>query len=110
MIWNQRISQKNAIRWIDTSCMVVDCLTKKMSPAILLKLIAESRLSLGPTIEPQLLKLKKQKLRREKKTGIKETGIKGSDIKGNGISGYKVSNGYKEYQNEGQETCTLSTG
>ena len=25
---------ENAVRWIDTSCMVVDCLTKKMNPAI----------------------------------------------------------------------------
>ena len=66
---------ENAVRLIDTSCMVVDCLTKKMSPAILLQLIATSRLSLEPTIESQMLKLKKQKLRREKKTGIKETDI-----------------------------------
>ena len=58
---------ENAVRWIDTSCMVVDCLTKKMNPAILLRLIASSRLSLEPTIESQMLKLKKQKLRREKK-------------------------------------------
>ena len=46
-----------------------------MSPAILLQLIANSRLSLEPTIESQMLKLKKQKLRREKKTGIKEDDI-----------------------------------
>ena len=24
---------ENAVRWIDTSCMVVDCLTKKMKPS-----------------------------------------------------------------------------
>ena len=59
---------ENAIRWIDTSCMVVDCLTKKMNPAVLLKLITTSRLSLEPTVESQMLKLKKQKLRRDKKS------------------------------------------
>ena len=51
---------ENAVRWIDTSCMVVDCLTKKMSPTILLKLIASSRLSLEATVESQMLKLKKR--------------------------------------------------
>ena len=64
---------ENAVRWIDTSCMVVDCLAQKMNPAILLRLVASSRLSLKPTIESQMLKLKKQKLRREKK---------GQEIKG----------------------------
>ena len=58
---------ENAVRWIDTSCMIVDCLTKKMSPAVLLKLIGERKLSLEPTVESQMLKPRKQKLRREKK-------------------------------------------
>ena len=65
---------ENAIRWIDTSCMVVDCLTKKMNPSILMKLITTSRLSLEPTVESQMLKLKKQKQRREKKAKDKVQG------------------------------------
>ena len=58
---------ENAVRWIDTSCMIVDCLTKRMNPCILLQLIATSRLSLAPTVESQMLKLKKQKARKQKK-------------------------------------------
>ena len=58
---------ENAIRWIDTSCMVVDCLTKKMNPGVLLKLIATGRLNLEPTVESQMLKMRKGKLRRNKK-------------------------------------------
>ena len=30
---------ENAVRWIDTSCMVVDCLTKRMKPDVMLKLM-----------------------------------------------------------------------
>ena len=29
---------ENAVRWIDTSAMIVDCLTKKMSPDVMHKL------------------------------------------------------------------------
>ena len=63
---------ENAVRWIDTSCMVVDCLTKKMNPAIVLRLISSIILSFEPTVESQMLKLKKQKLRREKKDQERE--------------------------------------
>ena len=59
---------ENAVRWIDTSCMVVDCLTKKMKPDVMLKLMSNGRLNLKPTPESQLLKLRKQKLRKAKKT------------------------------------------
>ena len=59
---------ENAVRWIDTSCMVVDCLTKRMGPDILLKLMETGRLDLKPTTESQLLKLRKQKQRASKKT------------------------------------------
>ena len=59
---------ENAVRWIDTSCMVVDCLTKKMKPDVMLKLMSKGRLNLKPTPESQLLKLRKQKLRKAKKT------------------------------------------
>ena len=56
----------NAVRWIDTSCMVVDCLTKRMKPDVMLKLMKNGRLDLKPTPESQLLKLRKQKLRKAK--------------------------------------------
>ena len=60
---------ENAIRWIDTSCMVVDCLTKRMKPDVLLNLTTTGTLSLKATPESQLLKLRKQKLRRAKREG-----------------------------------------
>ena len=58
---------ENAVRWIDTSCMVVDCLRKKMKPDVLMRLTETGILYLNPTVESQLLKLRKQKLRKEKK-------------------------------------------
>jgi len=57
---------ENAVRWIDTSCMVVDCLTKRMKPDVMLKLMKDGSLNLRPTPESQLLKLRKQKLRKLK--------------------------------------------
>ena len=54
---------ENAVRWIDTSCMVVDCLTKRMRLDVLVNLIETGILSLKATPESQLLKLRKQKLR-----------------------------------------------
>ena len=57
---------ENAVRWIDTSCMTVDCMTKKMKPDILLTFMKTGRLSLRPTPEHQLRKLRKQKLRAAK--------------------------------------------
>ena len=62
---------ENAVRWIDTSTMVVDCLTKRMGPDILLKLMRSGRLDLKPTAQSQLLKLKKQKQRASKKVTAK---------------------------------------
>ena len=58
---------ENAVRWIDTSCMVVDCLTKKMKPDLMLRLTEQGKLCLRPTVESRMLKLRKQKLRAEKK-------------------------------------------
>ena len=58
---------ENAVRWIDTSCMIVDCLTKRMKPDLTLRLMEQGKLCLKPTAESQLLKLRKQKLRAEKK-------------------------------------------
>ena len=57
----------NTVRWIDTSCMIVDCLTKRMKPTVLLKLMKTGELCLEATAESQLLKMLKQKRRREAK-------------------------------------------
>ena len=59
---------ENAVRWIDISCMVVDCLTKKMKPDVMLKIMNDGILNLRPTPESTLLKLRKQKLRKAKKS------------------------------------------
>ena len=59
---------ENAIRWIDTSCMVVDSLTKKMVAGVLLKLMKSGKLDLNPTVESTLLKMKKAKQRANKKS------------------------------------------
>ncbi len=58
---------ENAVRWIDTSCMIVDCLTKRMKADVLHKVIKEGKLSLKPTPESQLLKMRKAKQREAKK-------------------------------------------
>ena len=58
---------ENAVRWIDTGCMIVDCLTKRMRPDLMVKLMISGRLCLRATPESQLLKLRKQKLRAQKK-------------------------------------------
>ena len=57
---------ENAVRWIDTSCMIVDCLTKKMDPSVLLKVMNEGQISLQPTVESELSKLRKRKGRKAK--------------------------------------------
>jgi len=59
---------ENAVRWIDTSCMVVDCLTKRMRPSQMHRLMDNGQLCLTATPESQLLKLRKQKLRAQKKS------------------------------------------
>ena len=55
------------IRWIDTSTMACDPLTKKMKPDVLWAVFAGS-LDLTPTAESMLVELRKQKIRREKAT------------------------------------------
>ena len=45
---------ENAVRWIDTSCTGVDCLTRKMKPGILLRVTNCGVLTLRPTIECQV--------------------------------------------------------
>jgi hypothetical protein len=64
---------ENAIRWIDTSCMVVDCLTKKMNPDVMLNLLKTGELNLKPTIESQMLKLKKSKMRKQQRATKSDT-------------------------------------
>ena len=49
----------NIVRWIDTSVMIADCLTKKMQPDVMLKLMHSGRLSLEASPESKLLKLRK---------------------------------------------------
>ena len=58
---------ENAVRWIDASCMVVDCLTKGMQPDMMLKLMKTGTICLEATVESQILKLRKQKLRASRK-------------------------------------------
>ena len=67
---------ENAVRWIDTSCMVVDCLTKRMKPDVLLKLMSTGKLELKASDESVLTKMRKQKMRKankEDKTKTAET-------------------------------------
>ena len=54
-----------AIRWIDTSAMPVDCMTKRMKGDVLVRTFA-GELDLRPTPESVLVKLKKSKHRKEK--------------------------------------------
>jgi light-regulated signal transduction histidine kinase (bacteriophytochrome) len=56
---------RNAIRWIDTSAMPVDCMTKRMKPESLIPVL-NGRLDLTPTAASTMLKIRKQKLRRNK--------------------------------------------
>jgi hypothetical protein len=58
---------ENAVRWIDTSTMIVDCLTKRMRPDVLLKFMSSGKLDLKATEESTLSKLRKQKQRAAKK-------------------------------------------
>ena len=57
-----------SIRWVDTSTMACDPLTKRMRPDVLWEVFA-GRLDLTPTPESLLVKFRKQKFRREKRAG-----------------------------------------
>ena len=63
---------ENAVRWIDTSAMIVDCLTKRMDPTVLIRLMRTGTLNLQPTVESELAKLRKQKNRKAKKLAEQE--------------------------------------
>ena len=62
-----------SLRWIDTSTMACDPLTKRMKPEVLWK-VFDGCLDLTPTPESLLIKFRKQKLRR-KKQGEEEEGV-----------------------------------
>ena len=55
--------QPDMVRWIDTSCMVADCLTKRMRSDRLNECVRTCWLDLIPTDESVLCKMKKQKSR-----------------------------------------------
>ena len=54
------------IRWIDTSKMLVDCLTKDMKTNYLRETLKEGIYNIVPTVESEVTKLAKQKYRRMK--------------------------------------------
>ena len=56
---------RQAIRWIDTSAMVVDCMTKKMKADVLIRTF-QGTLDVRPTPESLLTKMRKQKFRQNK--------------------------------------------
>ena len=58
---------EDTVRWIDTTCMVVDCLIKRMRQDLMIRLMDSGVLCLTATAESQLLKLRKQKLRAQRK-------------------------------------------
>ena len=64
---------ENAVRWIDTSCMIVDCLTKKMKPDVMHRLQESGRLSLKATAESVTQKMCKRKSRAAKTASATET-------------------------------------
>ena len=55
--------QPDMVRWIDTSCTVADCLTKRMRSDRLSECLRSSWLDLNPTDESVLCKMRKQKER-----------------------------------------------
>ena len=56
---------RQVIRWIDTSAMVVDCMTKKMKADVLIRTF-QGTLDVRPTPESLLTKMRKQKFRQNK--------------------------------------------
>ena len=68
----------NIIRWIDTSVMIADCLTKRMKATNLWPAM-KGRLSLTPTPESVLTKMRKQKARKKTKEPDPEDGVQEDD-------------------------------
>ncbi len=63
---------ENAVRWIDTSCMVVDCLTKKRSPKAKIDLMDAGYLDLKASAWSTWEKMKEQQNRSLKKQSGRE--------------------------------------
>ena len=64
----------NIVRWIDTSVMIADCLTKRMKATNLWPAM-RGKLSLTPTPESILTKMRKQKARKKTKEPDPEDGV-----------------------------------
>ena len=60
-------NQQDKVRWIDTSTMIADPVTKLMKPTRLIKCLQSGVLSLEPTKEAQMSKLMKKAQRAAKK-------------------------------------------
>ena len=54
-----RAQANNILRWIDTSAMIVDCMTKRMKPDVLIQ-VMDGYIDLTPTPESVLIKSKKK--------------------------------------------------
>jgi hypothetical protein len=74
-LWNyqgnevEHLSDENfhdKIRWIDTSCMLVDCMTKSMNPKLLVEALDTSIIDLRPTAKSTEMKNKKKSQRASK--------------------------------------------
>ena len=80
--------QHDKIRWIDTSAMICDPLTKAGPKGFenrLVDVMCTGALSLEPTVESQMRKLQQQKRRREK-TEEKASSKQAADVKDNDAS------------------------
>ena len=55
-------------RWIDTSVMLADPLTKSMAPDALARTMMTGRLDMRPTAEPLMIKEKNRASRKKEKT------------------------------------------
>ena len=59
-------------RWIDTSTMIADPLSKAMAGEPLLKTLTTGELDLRPTAESLMIKERNRKSRKSKKEGLEE--------------------------------------
>ena len=69
---NLSVDDPDRVRWIDTSAMVADPLTKRMKADRLVETLATGMLSLEPTPEAILAKMAKQKARRKVEDNVGE--------------------------------------
>ena len=74
LLWCVRIrahQKKDYPRWIDTSTMIADPLTKSMDPTRLVNALMTGKLDLRPTPESLAIKAKNRQLRKNKKENDK---------------------------------------